>query len=68
MEIHNAARSGDVGVVTRLLDDDPTLIEALDEHDWYPIHVAAEYGNTVVVRLLIERGADVNIRTEDGMD
>jgi ankyrin len=64
--IHELVRKGDVDQVARLIDDNPELLEARDEHDWYPIHVAAECGNISIVRLFIERGVDVNIRTEEG--
>jgi ankyrin repeat protein len=31
-----------------------------------PLHVAASRGNTAVVKLLVEKGADMNARTNDG--
>lgn len=66
--IHAAINQGDTEQVSRLLDNDSALLEARDARGWCPIHIASERGNTSIVRLLIERGADVDAPTEDGFD
>src|SRR5262245_42612335 len=58
--IHQAIADGDVNGVRRLLDIDPQCIEFPDSLGNHPLHVAAYSGQTVLVRLLLEKGADVN--------
>lgn len=62
-EIHEIATDGEVEKLKSLLDKNPELIEAKGWHDRTPLHRAAEFGNVDCVRLLIERGADVNARS-----
>ncbi len=65
--MHTAIRNGDIQSVARLLDSDPAQLETPDERGWCAIHTACECGNSSIVRLLIERGADVNAQTDDGL-
>jgi ankyrin repeat protein len=71
-DILRAAREGDEEEVNRLLDADPTLLERMDSEGsregyekWKlkPLAVAARCGHLGMVRLLVQRGANVN-----GMD
>jgi ankyrin repeat protein len=68
-------RGGHVEEVARLLDADPQLLEARyeeeeedeeEEDDCTPLMVAAIHRHVGVLRLLLERGADVN--ASDDMD
>jgi uncharacterized protein len=61
--------NGNLGQVERLLDEDPTLINARNLRDIdkpTPLIVAAESGHVDVVLCLLNRGAAVNAR--DGME
>jgi ankyrin repeat protein len=59
--IFRAVVDGVVQEVARLLDAEPHLLEARDEEeDRTPLVMAAEHGHAGVVRLLLERGADIN--------
>jgi ankyrin repeat protein len=59
--LFTAVRRGHVEEVVRLLDADPHLMEAReDEEGNTPLVMAAIHGHAGVVRLLLERGADVN--------
>jgi ankyrin repeat protein len=61
LPIFQAAARGDVDEVARLLDAEPHLVEARDDRrpDDTPLVVAAEQGRVGVVRLLLQRGAEV---------
>jgi len=57
--IHDAARKGDVAAVRKLLADDPSQLEAIDDYTT-PLVVAARAGRLAVVKLLVARGADTS--------
>lgn len=59
--LHLAAGSGAVGVMKRLLDDAQIDIDALDDQGRTPLHYAAESGQGLAIRLLVDAGADVTI-------
>jgi ankyrin repeat protein len=58
----SAVRRGDVEEVARLLDAKPHLVEARNHrtYDQTPLIMAVVRGHVDLVRLLLERGADVN--------
>lgn len=55
-----AVTRGDLDLVRSILDADPRLALARDERGATPLHHAAIAGQREVVRLLVERGADLN--------
>ncbi|MGA2138448.1 MAG: ankyrin repeat domain-containing protein [Verrucomicrobiia bacterium] len=62
-EIHNAAGSGDLETIKRLLDKNPALVNVKDQEyavGLTPLHVAAHQGQSEVVELLLARGAAVD--------
>lgn len=64
-DLHAAVRRGDLPAMRRLLERDPGLANARSESDArgpFPLHVAAEAGQTGAARLLLEYGADVSAR------
>ncbi len=74
-KLHQAAASGDVKTIERVLDKDAKrdktlgqarVIDKRDEEGWQIIHSASASGHKEVVELLVEHGADVNIRTHGG--
>ncbi|GBE81064.1 hypothetical protein SCP_0307880 [Sparassis crispa] len=56
--LHSAAATGNVGLVKYALDHGQPINSVLD--GVLPLHAACSGGNDIVVRLLIEKGADVN--------
>ena len=74
-KLHQAAASGDVKTIERVLSKDARrdktpgqarVIDRRDEEGWQIIHSASASGHKEVVELLVEHGADVNIRTHGG--
>lgn len=70
VDICTAAAIGDLGRVSELLDDDPSLANRLAEYTTYylgsgaPLRNAAANGHIEIVRLLLARGANPNLREE----
>lgn len=69
-ELHHSAQEGDTSAVERLLaekekDDDDTAawIDTQDTNGWSALHEAVRAGATDVVRLLLDRGANPQVRT-----
>lgn len=58
--IHRAAGRGDNETARRLLDEDPDSIRTRNELDNEPLHEACWAKHPKMVRLLLDRGADVN--------
>ncbi|KAI0949666.1 hypothetical protein AcW1_009205 [Taiwanofungus camphoratus] len=56
--LHSAAATGNIGLVKYALDNGQPVNSVLD--GVLPLHAACSGGNDLVVRLLIEKGADVN--------
>jgi ankyrin repeat protein len=66
--IFKAAADGDAGVVARMLDEDPQLLLFPDDDHVHTslLMRAAWMGHVGVVRVLLERGADVSAQDDDG--
>jgi len=74
--LHKAAASGDVDTIKRALEKDDKsnkkksgktrTVDTRDEEGWQLLHSSAASGHEEVVKLLVEHGADVNIRTHGG--
>ena len=66
VDIHAAARLGNLERVIQLLDADAGLVNARTDSGETPLLYAAGNHQTAVVRLLLERGADVNAADRRG--
>ena len=67
--LHAAAFSGNLQVVRVLIEYDPADIDARDEDGWTPLIWASGgryFKDGSVLRLLLERGADINARNRFG--
>lgn len=60
--LHGAAGRGDIDTVYELLVEDEVDINDFDANGNTPLHWAALRGHLSVVDVLLEHGADVNIR------
>ena len=61
-DIFEAAAFGDVVRTTKLLEDSPTLVGAVDKAGQTALHWTASKGQTNIVALLLERGANPNAK------
>jgi RNA polymerase sigma factor (sigma-70 family) len=66
--IHLAGQLGDLAMAEELLDLDPTLVNWVPQYPhllagYAPLHTATWGGNVDVIRLLVERGADLQTRS-----
>jgi prolyl 4-hydroxylase len=62
-DAHLYAGLGDAESLQRALDANQQLVNVRDKNGWMPIHEAIRKGDIEVVKLLLDRGADVNART-----
>ena len=66
-DIANAILSGDTATVTQLLTTEPLLLnEPHPLSGQTPIHVAATTGNSEMISLLLDQGADTSMRDDEG--
>jgi len=65
-EIHQAAAEGSLEKVDSLLKLDPDLLQTTDESAYTPLHRAAYNNHPEIVRLLLDRGAEVNAVSGSG--
>lgn len=61
-----AAALGKKDAVEKALNDNPSLVHDFSDDGFTPLGLAAYFGNEDVVRLLLLKGADPNISSENG--
>ena len=68
-EYFHACSSGDLSTVTSLIASDPTLVHATTRDGEHCLHLSALSGNADIVKMLLEKGADPDIRStfKDGL-
>ncbi len=59
-DIHEAAKNGDIEILEKLLNENPSLINSLDKDKNTPLHHSIDEGKLEAAVLLINHGADVN--------
>lgn len=67
--IHSAAANRDPKMalkIVRMLVDSGANVNVVQHGGWTPLQQAAAHGNTELVRLLLERGAEKSARAENG--
>jgi ankyrin repeat protein len=63
---HYAAADGMLELLKELAAKDRSLLFKPDHNGWRPLHEAARGGHAEVVKYLLQEGAQVNERTNDG--
>ena len=64
--LHDAAASGCLTIVERLLELAPELVRRADRDEETPLHCAARGAHTAVVAALLRHGADKDVRNTFG--
>lgn len=68
LDLFEAAAVGDAALVAQCITADPTQMSAFAPDGFSALHLAALFGHTEVVRLLLERGAAANVRSRNDTD
>uniref|UniRef100_A0A7S2YK33 Uncharacterized protein n=2 Tax=Entomoneis paludosa TaxID=265537 RepID=A0A7S2YK33_9STRA len=63
---HSLAAGGSLSRFKEAVDENPELLFQKDSNGWKPIHEAARGGHVKVLQYMIDKGVDVNDRTNDG--
>lgn len=65
-DLHSAAAHEDVEKLTLLLGSRHAKIDQVDDNGWTPLHEATKAGNLESVKLLVNYGANLGLRTNVG--
>ena len=67
LDVFEAAAVGRTDRIRELLDQDPSLANGWAEDGFQPLGLASFFGHVESVRLLLERGAEVNLASRNEM-
>src|SRR6266545_267770 len=67
LDVFEAAAAGKTERLRELLDEDPSVANAWASDGFQPLGLAGFFGQTAAVRLLLERGAEVNSASQNEM-
>jgi len=67
LDVFESAAFGDLDRLSELLATDPDLVNATSGDGFTPLHLAAFFGQTDAVRLLLARGAEPDVRGQGWM-
>jgi ankyrin repeat protein len=54
----------DLETVKRLINENPSLVNSRNANGRFPLEMAAQTGQTDVVKYLLEKGTDVNMNSD----
>ena len=67
LDIFEAASTGNIQLLTHLLDANPALISACSADGFTPLHFAAFFAQEHIAKMLLDRGADVAVVAKNPM-
>ncbi|KAJ9701396.1 hypothetical protein PVL29_006651 [Vitis rotundifolia] len=59
--LHSAVIRNDHEITAKLLEWKPSLAKEVDEKGWSPLHCAAHFGYTTIVKQLLEKSSDKSV-------
>src|SRR5262245_37312444 len=65
LSLFEAAAAGEVERAERLVDADPSTVNAYSADGWTPLHLAAFFGHAKIAELLLNSAADVAARSRN---
>ena len=65
--IHLVGKRGDKELITMLLSNHQTDLQALDKNRRTPLHHACFHGNTITCETLLNQGAELEAQTIEGL-
>ena len=66
-EAHRAAMERNLNELKVVVDGHEEVVNAVDANGWTPLHEGVRAGNAEIVQYLVDKGSDVNARTENGV-
>jgi len=66
-DIHACAGTGRAEKILELLAKNPKLLRATNSEGEIPVHQAAKYGQIEALKLLLDKGSDINAKTPQGV-
>lgn len=64
--LHYCVENSNTNCAEAILKIAPELVNAQDENGYCPLHLAVIAGNKPLIKLLIAKGADINMRDNEG--
>ncbi|CAF0721224.1 unnamed protein product [Didymodactylos carnosus] len=64
--LHYAVDDGQEEMVRILTEKGKAPLNTPDQSGWYPLHLASGHGYLEIVKLLVNKGADINVKDKDG--
>jgi ankyrin repeat protein len=68
LEIFAVCLTGDLARADQLVTGNRALVSLLSSDGWTPLHLAAHFGQMDIVRLLLNRGANVKARSTNPLE
>eukprot|EP00049_Salpingoeca_infusionum_P007023 m.114564 g.114564 ORF g.114564 m.114564 type:complete len:1061 (-) comp13543_c0_seq4:1459-4641(-) len=65
-KLFDACKNGELANVRALILADSTTLQLVDEQGTQPFHIAAAAGHIEIVRLLLDKGVDIDVQTQYG--
>lgn len=65
--IHRSAQIGDLDGIKQAVEKDKNIVKKTDFNGWTALHESARAGHKDIVKYLYESGADINVRTHNGV-